>query len=179
MYVRPERELERGYVEPERKRKPYALACLGAFFSILLLILTIGYVVASLLAVFDKRGREVYFEDDPTEYNFTQAKELKLASPTGADMYTEDWGYFYRAYERGNHSYWSQYDVFLLIIVTMAVTSFMWFIVSLLNIYKYATIAWRLAGLTFALNLITFIFNIVGSVWIFYRISIFVVTHPL
>jgi len=169
-YIKPIRE---GEIEEELKRRRPVLACFGIFFSILLLITSIGYLIVSLLAAFDKHGKEVYFDQDPgREYTFREFKDAKIANPSWTPR-TDDWGYFYRGYYRNKDSYWEKYDVFLLVIVTSAITTFLWILTSLLGIYKYAARVWRLAAFTFSLTFIAFIFNLVGSVWAFYRISIF------
>eukprot|EP01022_Parablepharisma_sp_SALTPOND_P008164 TRINITY_DN135304_c1_g1_i1.p2 TRINITY_DN135304_c1_g1~~TRINITY_DN135304_c1_g1_i1.p2 ORF type:complete len:245 (-),score=7.32 TRINITY_DN135304_c1_g1_i1:81-815(-) len=166
MYVKPERV----YVKEERVKGSAALKCFGLFFTILLLLLSIGYLITSLVAVFDRQGREVYFENNPQRaYTFLQGKELKLANPSWV-IRTDDWGYIYRAYQRENDPYWSQYDVFLYIVVTAAVTTFLWVLVTLMDLYKYIAWAWKLATVTLILALLAFIFNLAGSAYIFYRI---------
>ena len=165
VYVKPGRD----YEEAEVLNRHRITRCLGLFFSIFLLILAIGYLISSLIAVFDKRGNEIYFDESPNVYDFENAKIAKLANPSW-HMRTDDWGYIYRAYQ-STDPYWSKYNVFLYIVVTAAVTTFMWVIATLVDIWKYTTLAWRLAVPTFVLNFFALLFNLAGSAYLFYRIS--------
>jgi len=148
----------------ENKKKYRAMRTFGVMFTILLLLTAIGYLLVSVLASFDSHGREVYFTDNPANvYRFEEAKEIKEANPERV-MRTDNWGYFYKANQRSNESYWSNYNIIPHIWITAGVTTFLWLLVCIMDIYKYALLAWRFAIPTFLLSLITIILNIVGSI---------------
>ena len=58
------------------------------------------------LSVFDKKGKEVYFTEDPTgiEYCFEKVKEVIKTHSTWT-INTDDYGYFYRAFEESTLNY--------------------------------------------------------------------------
>lgn len=96
------------------------------------------YMVISGLCAFDKRGKEVYFAQDPTEYEFRAALAMKKINPQYS-IKTDDWGYFQRAFQRvqdTNDSYWSNYDAFLAILVTAGVVGIYWIVTCIVYIVK-------------------------------------------
>ena len=105
----------------------------------------------SVLCLLDKKGKEVYFDEELStgvSYSFAAGMVMKLANPEWT-IRTDDWGYFYRAFEetlKDSNSYWKDYDVFLAIAVTAGVTGIMWFINSIVEIRKFAKSRWNLAN---------------------------------
>ena len=95
----------------------------------------------SVFSLADKKGKEVYFaeDSDQMEYTFLDALSIKLLNPTWT-MKTDDWGYFYRAYERAalnSDSFWSQYDIFVATCFVTAITGVAWLIMSLIEIRQF------------------------------------------
>ena len=108
-------------------------------------------MAVSVLCLFDKRGKEVYFDESPTEVTFAIGKTIKsmYASFT---IRTDDWGYFYRAFEstRDNeNSYWKDYDVFLAIACTAGVTGILWIVCSIIDVFKFTRAGWHLSCCVF------------------------------
>ncbi len=127
-----------------------------------------------MLAAFDRKGKEVYFDQDPQhlEYRFEDAMQIKDQHQNWT-MRTDDWGYFQRAYYRvrdEGSDYWYSYNVFIAIIVTTAVTGFLWLIASIIEIVKFGAWKWRLAAGGLTLCIINLLFNMGGSAFIYYRI---------
>ena len=112
----------------------------------------LGYIAISILCLLDKKGKEVYFDEDPNtgaSYTFAVGMGIKLFSNTEWTVRTEDWGYFYRAFEetmKDSNSYWKDYDVWLAIVITAGVTGIMWIINSIIEIRKFAKAGWDLAS---------------------------------
>ncbi len=113
-----------------------------------------GYFVASFLAAYDKRGKEVYFDEDPTEVTFDYGMYMHAIHPTWK-LRTDDWGWIYRSHglAQDGSEYWKEYDVFIAILVTGPILSFFWLLYGILALYKYlaskvhlATIVWTLAN---------------------------------
>eukprot|EP00826_Nyctotherus_ovalis_P000829 TRINITY_DN10055_c0_g1_i14.p1 TRINITY_DN10055_c0_g1~~TRINITY_DN10055_c0_g1_i14.p1 ORF type:complete len:143 (+),score=24.21 TRINITY_DN10055_c0_g1_i14:619-1047(+) len=88
-------------------------------------------------------------------------------------MRTDNWGYFYKAHERSNESYWRKYDIIPHIWITAIVTAVLWLLVTVLDIYKYALVVWKLAIPTFFLSLVTILLNLFGSIFIAFKINRF------
>lgn len=150
-----------------------AVQVFGFIFTFLLGIVAIAYLVISILASFDSHGREVYFADDPKEvYDFVEAQKIVENDPNRT-MYTDNWGYFYNAHKRSDESYWDRYDVLPHIWITAGVTTFLWLLLSVMDIYKYIVVVWQFAIPTFFLALITIVLNVFGSVIIGLRIHRF------
>ena len=104
-----------------------------------------------LFCIFDKRDKEIYFEGDPseTEYEFGDPNILRIkeANPTW-EIKTDDWGYIYRVFEKAifnSRTLWREYNVFVLIVITVGITGILWIILSIVNIIKYAKMRWNLS----------------------------------
>lgn len=133
--------------------------CCGLAISIILLVFTYNilqifallYLGTSLLCIFDKRSKEIYFNEDPDnkEYEFPdEAILVQKGDNPGWALKMKDWGYIYRVYERGllkSNPDVRKYDVFLLIIITGGLTGLMWFILSVYDIEKFSKTKWSYA----------------------------------
>lgn len=150
--------------------KYLCLRLVGSFCAIVLLLISIGYVIASVFAAFDQHGREVYFDNSTEEFTFLEAKELKELHPDWI-MHTDDWGYFYRAHIRRNEAYWEEFDVLFCIILTSCITGMLWILVSIMDIYKYSTLAWKVSIPVIIISTGTLVGNFLGNVFILYKIS--------
>jgi len=74
------------------------------------------------------RGKEVYFDQNTTEFTFLAGMEMKTRNLNWT-IRTDDWGYFYRAfcnYMSGSNNYWKDYDAFLGIILTSSFSGVLW-----------------------------------------------------
>jgi len=105
----------------------------------------LGYIGASVWLAFDKKGKEAYFLEDATETTFQAAVAYKISHPT-LTILTQDWGYFQRAYEKKD-SYWSKYDVFLVILLTGGVAGLYWAVISCIELSKFKNSDWDRAKL--------------------------------
>ena len=97
----------------------------------------------------DKKGKEAYFAEDPdqTEYTLFTAVPAKAFNPAWT-LKTDDWGYFYRAFQRGtlnSDSTWKDYDALLAIAITAGITGFIWFITAIIDIRKFCSTRWDMA----------------------------------
>ncbi|MDR3549440.1 MAG: hypothetical protein P4M11_14445 [Candidatus Pacebacteria bacterium] len=102
-------------------------------------------MVVAFLAAFDERGKEAYFDEDPTERDIVAAINLKLVHPTWT-MRTDDWGYIRRVYEDnkdGTNNRWKEYNVFLAICITAAVCGAVWIFTNLCEVKKFGKSKWR------------------------------------
>ena len=104
----------------------------------------------AVLCILDKRGKEVYFAEDPTgtEYSFQVGVGLKLSIYQTWTIKTDDWGYFYRAFFstwNNSNSSWKSYDAFLAIVLTAGVTGILFFILSIMDIRKFSNFNWSVA----------------------------------
>lgn len=169
-------DIPRDAVKPKKNKDVKNLRTVqifGFIFTILLAIVAIAYLITSILASFDSHGREVYFADDPNKvYDFIEAQKIVENNPN-MTMYTDNWGYFYNAHRRSDGSYWNKYDIVLYIWITAGATTFLWLLLSLIDIYKYVAAIWQFAIPTFFLAMITIILNIFGSVIIALKIHRF------
>ena len=100
-------------------------------------------MVLSLVAAFDKRGKEAYFQEDTRERTMENAVTWKQVHPAWTVM-TDDWGFFERAHEEGG-SRWQDYDVFLVICTTAGISSAIWLLTSCVETYKFVQVKWPLA----------------------------------
>jgi len=101
----------------------------------------------SYLAINDKKGKEVFFDEAPTEVTFQQGILLKALNPTW-NMKTEDWGYIQRAYDavkKDASSYWKDYDIYFLILVVAGASGLLFIITGIIELIKFAKMKWRLA----------------------------------
>ena len=110
-----------------------------------------GYFGITLFCLFDKKGKEIYFEDDTTEteYRFGDPNILimKEFNPYWT-IATDDWGYFYRFFERAtieSSTLWKEYNVFEIIVITVGITGLLWIILTVANLLKYRYKKWNLA----------------------------------
>ncbi len=97
------------------------------------------------MALQDKKGKEVYFVEDPTERTFEAGMVDKFTNPSWT-IKTDDWGYIYRAFEKtlsNSNSYWKDYDIFLAVALTAGVTSILWVIGCSIEINKYVKANWN------------------------------------
>ena len=86
------------------------------------------YMTISLICCFDKRGKEVYFEDSNQEYSLSEGI-LNIESHNGKQIKTDDWGYIYRAYEsptRDPAIHWEDYSILKYIIATSIISGVFW-----------------------------------------------------
>jgi hypothetical protein len=144
----------------------------GMAFSILLLVVALGYLGVSGLCAYDKRGKETYFVQDPTEVTFQRGLVLKFMNPTW-EMKTDDWGYFYRAFDytlSNPDGYWKDYDVFLALAITAAITGIMWIVIACIDINKFLKGKYHLAVKTLILSIVCLVLNIGGNVFVLLRV---------
>ena len=126
----------------------------------------------SVISVFDKRGKEVYFDEQPgREYNFIDAMTIKKEHPSWG-IHTNDWGYFRRAHDRfldNAHSIWETYEVLTPILVVSCVIGAIWIVMSIVEIAKYSLFKWNCAVCTMVVLLLTYLVAIAGNLYIDYR----------
>ena len=99
-------------------------------------------IAVTVICLLDKRGKEIYFSEDPNglEYTLEQAKTIKEQNFSW-NIKTDDWGYFYRAYTED----WNKYNLFLPIAICGAIMGLSWTITTLFNIAKYTYLKWNFA----------------------------------
>lgn len=138
----------------------------------------------SIYSAFDMRGREVYFDQNSTEVTFFNGMNIKLNNPSWT-MKTDDLGYFYRAFNSyltgNNYSFWKSYDAFFGIMIAGIMSSIIWLIGGIMEIYKFFYIKWSLANrvkLSFDLIqgllvcILALLIFLGGNGYVFYRICI-------
>lgn len=121
---------------------------------------------------FDEKGKELYFDEDPTKSDFTfqDAFEIKLANPTWV-IKTDDIGYFYRAFvEKEVNPYWENYDVLLFIGIVSGITGTLWITSGVVNINKAYFCRWDLTFKGILITAVAFALFIGGNVPIILRI---------
>jgi len=87
----------------------------------------------------DKKGKEIYFKEDPAgkEYTIKEAWALKLLNPEWT-IRTDDWGYFYRAFTTKDvNPFWEDYDSLLQMTITIGVSGLLFFITGIINACKF------------------------------------------
>ena len=102
-------------------------------------------MAVSGLCAFDKKGKDVYFDAVPDEYDLFTGLALKIANPTYTIM-TENWGYFQVAFERVNKdssSPWKDYDCFLYILCIAGGTGLFWIIMASIEIHQFRKVLFR------------------------------------
>lgn len=113
-------------------------------------------------ALFDKRGKEAYFDSDKTERTVQDAIQVKATHPK-MKIRTDDWGYFRRAYEEINedtNDRWEEYNVFMEITIIAAACGGIWFILGITDMCKYISLKWYLAAPVLSLRSLTWLDNV-------------------
>lgn len=101
----------------------------------------------TIFSLLDKRDKEVYFDEDPTEVTFVTGMAKKLLNP-GLHIRTDDWGYFYRSFDTwidDKSGFWNDYEVMIPITCTAGVTGIMWLILSIIELVKFCSSKWNIA----------------------------------
>jgi len=78
------------------------------------------YIAIAFIAIHDKKGKEAYFYEDPTERTIQDAMRIRTSQPSWR-IYTDDWGYFQRAYEENKNKSnprYKNYNIYLLVCIT-------------------------------------------------------------
>jgi len=91
------------------------------------------------MAAFDKKGKEAYFDVDSAERNLQEAVRIRIMYPKWT-IFTDDWGYFERANYENIHNIserYSNYDVFIIILIVTLLTSLLWISSGFLEIRKF------------------------------------------
>ncbi len=99
------------------------------------------------LCAFDKKGKMVYFDELPNDYDFFEGMTLKLLTPT-LTIKTENWGYFQTAYEKvrdNSSSTWKDYDCYYALLATAGVTGLMWILLCSCEAHAFRKGIWTSA----------------------------------
>eukprot|EP00826_Nyctotherus_ovalis_P062341 TRINITY_DN8_c0_g1_i3.p1 TRINITY_DN8_c0_g1~~TRINITY_DN8_c0_g1_i3.p1 ORF type:complete len:270 (+),score=59.93 TRINITY_DN8_c0_g1_i3:2-811(+) len=142
------------------------IRCCGIFFYIMVVIFAFLYMAGISFYFTDKKGKEVYFKEDPDgkEYTINEAIIVKQTNPSWS-IRTEDWGHFYRAFVKDNsNSFWEKYDCLLSITITAGVVGVLWIITAVFNMYKYCGTRFDLSCKGLVLNIVTLAVFIGGTV---------------
>ena len=104
-------------------------------------------MAASILCALDKKGKDVYFDQETEEYDLIAGLARKEATPT-LTIKTENWGYFQVAFSAAManaNSRWKDYDCFLAILATAGVTGILWIVFGSIQIHAYRLGMWQSA----------------------------------
>jgi hypothetical protein len=96
-------------------------------------------MAVSGFCAFDKKGKDVFFEGQPEEYDLFEGLARKAVNPADT-IRTENWGYFQAAFERvmkDSNSPWKDYDCYLAILCTAGVSGVMWIVMAIIEIHKF------------------------------------------
>jgi len=112
------------------------LRFIGTFFSIILLLGSLGYGAATYFAAFDDQGKLAYIQEEPTvEVDLLSAITAKINKPD-LTLRTENLGWFKTAHD-GNDPFLKDYDIWYIVLGVGAGCSLYWLIFSILEICKY------------------------------------------
>jgi len=169
---------KRLYASFMRKQKPKAkkevsdcLTLIGIMTSLMFLTASLAYFALGIVSAFDKKGKEAYFLHDPTERTLQSAAFYRQQKKT-IRVKTDDWGYFQRTYYEDDGRY-SEYNVFLWILLTSSFAGFIWLASGILEVYKFVYTKWGLSCWTLCLDIIGLVLFIPGNAIILPRICIF------
>lgn len=99
------------------------------------------YVIVISVCLLDMKGKLLYFEEDSgTEYNFETAIDAIANNPSWK-MKTDDQGYFQRAFSY-NDEYWSEYNVFISILLIGSIAALTLIIAAIIDITKLIKLRW-------------------------------------
>jgi len=147
------------------------LTVLGIVSSILFLISTLLYLGLGLLSAFDHKGKEAYFDHDPSERTLQNAAFYRQQRKS-AKIRTDDWGYFERTYFQDDGRY-TEYNVLLYIVLTCSISGTLWLFSALLEVYKFIFTRWILTYWTLILDIVGLAVFIPGNAFILPKICIF------
>eukprot|EP00826_Nyctotherus_ovalis_P021194 TRINITY_DN1679_c0_g1_i44.p1 TRINITY_DN1679_c0_g1~~TRINITY_DN1679_c0_g1_i44.p1 ORF type:complete len:304 (-),score=52.68 TRINITY_DN1679_c0_g1_i44:96-1007(-) len=138
----------------------------GILISGLIIIVSIGYIVISVLFHFDKRGKEAYYTNNPdTELTLTYV----FANPPTGDVAvkTDYWGWFERSHDEDSGL--KDYDVYYLTLTIGVVGGTCWVFLGAFEILKYKSNSVGRAVAGMVLCVVGFAFLAIGNAFIYYR----------
>jgi hypothetical protein len=104
-------------------------------------------MAVSVLCALDKKGKDVYFDEETLEYDLIGGLARKAIVST-LTIRTENWGYFQVAFSAvlaDGNSPWKDYDCFLAILGTAGVVGVLWIVFSCIQIHAYRRSRWESA----------------------------------
>jgi len=153
--------------EPENELSN-CLQTFGTVVSILFLAATICYLALGFVSAFDKKGKEAYFSNDQTERTLQSAVSAREKDKS-IIIKTDDWGYFQRTYYENDARY-SEYNVFLWIILTCTGVGSSWLLSGIFEVYKFVYTKWESACWTMCADIFGLVIYIAGNIIIIPRI---------
>lgn len=106
----------------------------GILISGLIIIVSIGYIVISVVFHFDKRGKEAYYTNDPNT-EVTLSHVFTYPPTDGVGVKTDYWGWFERSHDEDSEL--KTYDVYYSTLITGVVGGTFWVVLGIFEILKY------------------------------------------
>jgi hypothetical protein len=121
-------------IEPPKELPFSRLNFFGILISGLIILVSIGYFVISIIFHYDKRGKEIYYTDNP-DIERDLAYVFRNLPTDGASARTDYWGWFKRSHDE-NYML-NDYDVYYWTFILGITGGIYWTVLGISEIIKY------------------------------------------